>query len=81
MATRTSYYFAISRELVEKMPQSCLLDMLRYDSAHPVVMEAGYWIFGGKIRPTVDRWSSFGVPVFKVSDNLYEVCSDVRSRG
>ena len=81
MATRAPFYFAISRGLLEKMPQGCLLDMLRYDGAHPVKVESGYWIFGSKITPTVQRWSSFGVPVFKVGRSLYDVCSDVRTRG
>jgi hypothetical protein len=81
MATRSPFFFAVSRELVEKMPQSCLLDMLRYDGAHPVKVESGYWIFGCKHTPTVDHWASFGVPVFKVGRSLYDVASDVRSRG
>jgi hypothetical protein len=61
--TRKVHVFTIPVEQLEKLPQRALLDMLRYDQAHPAEVFNGCWRLVSPHPPTVARWASFGIAV------------------
>jgi hypothetical protein len=75
MAKVKESYYLISREDVDRMDVSHLLDMLRYDGAKVECNPPdGYYLFKTQnfSGPCVERWKSFGIRVAAVGKDRRE---------